>query len=195
MDLLLANYLLTYTGRNDLNNYELGYRDGVNFFVDWRGSVHSRPGTELVEPLDGTNNKLHSFSFNQKPEDNYLLVFTPTAIRFIQDGAYVTESEALEIENFSVEAENYGKTFRCYKQTGEYLFTSTASETDGSLPVLYADKTETINGYPVYEVNHSFPDFNFTTHQYNNELVITHPEVAPQKLVYTSKKLLAINSY
>lgn len=80
-------------GRTDLTKYDLAMAEAYNFFVDYRGGLSSRPGTEFVDFLpdykEGTDNGAAKpldkiappFLFPHKieadTEYNYLVVVTP----------------------------------------------------------------------------------------------------------------------
>lgn len=83
-----------FFGRSDLEKYTLGVRDADNFFVDYRGGASSRPGTELIDRIFGgtAGLRLKKFKFNNRIGNNYILVISGTRLHFVQDGAFVTES-------------------------------------------------------------------------------------------------------
>ncbi|NJL70342.1 MAG: hypothetical protein HC888_01430 [Candidatus Competibacteraceae bacterium] len=82
-------------GRPDLEKYDLGLAVSENFFIDYRGGATSRAGTQFCEQAGATSLpaiRFFSFRFNRLLSNNYLLVFTPGKLRFVQDGAYVLEA-------------------------------------------------------------------------------------------------------
>lgn len=82
-----------FYGRSDLEKYGLGLKDADNFFIDPRGGATSRAGTLFVDQIEtGSAVRLFQFQYNQDQANNYLLVFTPLKLRFVQDGAFVLEA-------------------------------------------------------------------------------------------------------
>ncbi|HLP68075.1 MAG TPA: hypothetical protein VK181_11210, partial [Rhizobium sp.] len=82
-------------GRSDLEKSDLGLAAAENFFIDYRGGATSRAGFQFCEQIGATSLeavRFFSFQFNRFLANNYLLVFTPLKLRFIQDGAYVLEA-------------------------------------------------------------------------------------------------------
>ena len=84
----------TLYGRTDLTKYDLAVAEGLNFFVDYRGGLSSRPGTAVCDWVksDTDPTKAFSFSFSPGLSNNYLVFFGHNYIRFLQDGAYVLEA-------------------------------------------------------------------------------------------------------
>ncbi len=85
----------TLKGRGDLEKYDLGLDLCLNFFVDYRGGVSTRPGTQFIDYVqsDDKATKFIEFKFSPDIANTYLLVFTDLALRFVQDGAYVLEAD------------------------------------------------------------------------------------------------------
>jgi hypothetical protein len=102
-------------GRTDLTKYDLAMAEAYNFFVDYRGGLSSRPGTEFCDFLpdydEGTGKPLEQiaapFLFAHKieaeTEYNYMVVVSPcnaagghtfnhSKIRFMQNGQYDLET-------------------------------------------------------------------------------------------------------
>ena len=84
----------TLYGRTDLTKYDLAVAEGLNFFVDYRGGLSSRPGTQFCDWIksDAQPTKSFPFSFSPGLSNNYLVLFGDEYIRFLQDGAYVLEA-------------------------------------------------------------------------------------------------------
>lgn len=84
----------TLYGRTDLTKYDLAMAEARNWFVDYRGGLSTRPGTEFCDFIWGDVNeiRIEPFSFGPDLEDNYLMVFGGLYVRFMQEGAYVLES-------------------------------------------------------------------------------------------------------
>lgn len=83
----------TLYGRTDLTAYDLGVAEAYNFFVDYRGGLSSRPGTEFCEfvKADDKATRFYDFAFSPDLSETYVLLFGDYYVRFIQDGAYVLE--------------------------------------------------------------------------------------------------------
>lgn len=101
----------TLLGRTDLTKYDLAMAEAYNFFVDYRGGLSSRPGTEFVDFLPDyaesdrvLQNVPAPFVFPMKieadTEYNYMLVVSPvdvggsfshSIIRFVQNGEFNLE--------------------------------------------------------------------------------------------------------
>ena len=75
-------------GRTDIAKYPVGLEKAVNMFVDYRGAAVSRPGLRNHVPIDSDEVKLFRF---RALEDDYLLVLTPSKMRFFRAGGYLLE--------------------------------------------------------------------------------------------------------
>lgn len=85
----------TFFGRSDLEKYDLGVARATNWFVDYRGGLSTRAGTRFVDYLKHDDQEIVLFPFLFAPNlaNTYIIVFGHEYIRFIQDGAYVLESD------------------------------------------------------------------------------------------------------
>lgn len=79
-------------GRSDLEKYDFGLATAVNWFVDFTGGLSNRPGTRLVDFVEGETAKLFGFRFAPAVERTYVIVAGDEYFRFVQDGAYVLEA-------------------------------------------------------------------------------------------------------
>lgn len=81
-------------GRTDLEKYDMGMALTRNWFVDYRGGLSTRPGTEFLDYIKHPDRevKLMSFQFSSDIFNTYLLLFGHNYVRFVQDGAYVLSS-------------------------------------------------------------------------------------------------------
>lgn len=81
-------------GRTDLEKYDLGLAKAENWFVDYRGGISTRPGTEFVDYVkhDSLDTKFVPFRFAPNLTNTYVLLFGHEYVRFIQDGAYILEA-------------------------------------------------------------------------------------------------------
>jgi hypothetical protein len=78
-------------GRVDLAKYKTGLALAYNFFVDFRGGISNRQGTEyLANAASNGNVRLVPFQFNN--EQTYMLEFGNGYMRVIKDGGYVLEA-------------------------------------------------------------------------------------------------------
>jgi hypothetical protein len=84
----------TLLGRTDLTKYDLAVAEGLNFFVDFRGGLSSRPGTELVGEVHlGTQlTRMFKFTFAPDVANTYVVMFGHKYIRFYQDGGEVLKN-------------------------------------------------------------------------------------------------------
>ena len=78
-------------GRGDLEKYADGIGDALNWFVDYRGGAMTRPGTEYIGSLPLSKARFFSFRFNESIGNNYLLIFLPERLLFVQDGGFLVE--------------------------------------------------------------------------------------------------------
>lgn len=84
----------TLFGRTDLTKYDLAVAKGLNFFVDYRGGLSSRPGFEFNDFVkeDERETRMFPFSFSPDLANSYVVLFGHNYVRFLQDGAYVLTS-------------------------------------------------------------------------------------------------------
>ena len=84
----------TFVNRGDLEKYDFALKKARNWFVDYRGGLSNRGGTEFYEYLmhDDQDISIFPFQFSFRISNTYLLVFGHNYVRFVQDGAYVLES-------------------------------------------------------------------------------------------------------
>ncbi|MEM6668557.1 MAG: hypothetical protein AAF661_05005 [Pseudomonadota bacterium] len=71
-------------GRIDVAKYQIGIADGQNVFVQPQGILSSRAGTEFVADIGEAGAVLLPFKFDET--DQYVLVFTNLALRFVKQG-------------------------------------------------------------------------------------------------------------
>lgn len=84
----------TLYGRTDLEKYDLALAEAINFFVDYRGGISSRFGSEFCDYVlhDDKPTKFVPFAFAPAVDTTYNILFGHQYIRFIQDGAYIVEA-------------------------------------------------------------------------------------------------------
>ena len=183
-------------GRGDLEGFQFGYREGLNVMVDWRGSVKTRPGTIMCEPLfedvDNPGVRLSTFSFNADPEDNYLLVWLHRELRLVQEGKYLvvdtTRAGNTLTDNFSV-----GDIVRVYQSSSDdtYLFTGQVKD-NNTVYVPYQDAEVDLAAArqvrEVYKINTPYSaedihDLKFE--QFRDQIIISHRAYAARYLERT----------
>lgn len=83
-----------FYGRPDLEKFDFGLARAYNWFVDFRGGLSSRPGFLFNEFLkeDDKPIMMFEFRFNTDLGNTYNMIFGHNYIRFVQDGAYITET-------------------------------------------------------------------------------------------------------
>lgn len=81
-------------GRGDFAKYDFGLSQAYNFFVDYRGGLSTRPGTEFIDFLEapGSDTRCFPFQYSLDVENSYIVIFGDGYIRFVQSGAFVLES-------------------------------------------------------------------------------------------------------
>lgn len=84
----------TLYGRTDLTKFDLGMAEARNFFVDYRGGLSSRPGTQFFELVkdDDKETRFFPFTFSSDEEDTHIVLFGHNYIRFLQSGNYILEA-------------------------------------------------------------------------------------------------------
>jgi len=82
-------------GQTNLEKYDQGVALAINYFVDFKGGLLSRPGSEFVDFVksDDKATKFVPFNFAPNVSNTYIILFGHLYIRFIQDGAYVLEAD------------------------------------------------------------------------------------------------------
>lgn len=85
----------TLYGRSDLTKFDMGMALAYNWFVDYRGGLSTRPGTEFVDyvPLEDQPTKMFTFRFSPALADNYVLLFGHRYMVPIQNGGYITRRQ------------------------------------------------------------------------------------------------------
>lgn len=83
-----------FYGRPDLEKFDFGLARAYNWFVDYRGGLTSRPGLGFCEFLKNPEKPImmFEFRFNTDIGNTYNMIFGHQYIRFVQDGAYITEA-------------------------------------------------------------------------------------------------------
>lgn len=83
-----------FFGRTDLEKYDLGLAEGMNWFVDYQGGISTRPGLEFVDYtlFNDLATKFVPFRFAPNVANTYVILFSNLACHFFQDGAPVVET-------------------------------------------------------------------------------------------------------
>lgn len=108
----------TLVGRTDLTKYDLAVAEGLNFFVDYRGGLSSRPGTQYIDtvPLGDRETRMFAFSFAPDLANNYILMFGHNYIRFYQDGGVVLDGgNPYQVATPFADTDLDGLTFEQYR--------------------------------------------------------------------------------
>lgn len=108
----------TLFGRTDLTKYDLALAEATNFFVDYRGGLSSRPGSQFVDEvhLGHLNTRMFPFAFGPDIEDSYVIMFGHRFIRFYQDGGAVLDgSDPYEIVSPFADADLEGLVIEQYR--------------------------------------------------------------------------------
>src|SRR5438128_8132 len=81
----------TLLGRTDLTKYDLAVAEGLNFFVDYRGGLSSRPGTQFIDTVHLGNlpTRMFTFAFAPNVANSYVILGGDHFFRFYQDGGLV----------------------------------------------------------------------------------------------------------
>lgn len=108
----------TLLGRTDLTKYDLAVAEGLNFFVDYRGGLSSRPGTEFIAEayLGSLATRMTTFSFAPDVANSYMLLFGDNYVRFFQDGGVVLDGAvAYEVATPFAASDLAGLSFEQYR--------------------------------------------------------------------------------
>lgn len=86
-----------FYGRTDLEKYDLGVALARNFYIDFRGGLRSRPGTQLIAPLP-LGSRIFTFSTSCSHCDIILVFRTNGTLWLYQQGARVEASPGVPLE-------------------------------------------------------------------------------------------------
>jgi hypothetical protein len=182
----------SFHGRADLEKYSLGIADALNYFVDYRGGVTSRAGTEFLDYVLARKVAFSHFRYNTDVGNTYLLVWTQYRLRFVQNGAYVLESpktitgvsgNILTITAHGWDVDDTIKigavSFNIEAKTTNTVTLSSAL--DGSpLSAVIGDTASRI--YTVTTPYDADDLKKLTFRQQKNDIIITHTDYPPAKL-------------
>lgn len=189
----------TLYGRTDLTKFDLGMAEAKNFFVDYRGGLSSRPGTQFMELVyrDTLRTRKVPFSFSPDNEDTYIILFGDDYVRFLQGGNYVL-SDPLVVTNISattpavVTSVAHGLVDgRWVKIRGvTYQVDTLTANTFAlySVPALTPVNGSTLilaNAYPIYQIASPYGEEDLDGlyfDQYRDRILITSADFAPRTL-------------
>ena len=85
----------TLYSRSDLEKYDLGLALARDYFVDYRGGISTRPGSEFKEWMAKPDKTIRwiPFEFSPNIANTNLVIFGDGYIRFAQGGNYILEAE------------------------------------------------------------------------------------------------------
>lgn len=189
----------TLYGRTDLTKFDLGMAEAKNFFVDYRGGLSSRPGTEFMEHIyrDTLSTRKVPFSFSPDEEDTYIILLGDEYIRFLQSGNYVLE-DPLTVTDISadtpavVTSVAHGLDDERWVKIGGVTYQIATLTADTfvlySIPALVAVDGSTLtlaDAYPVYQVVSPYGTGDLDGlyfDQYRDRVLITSSDFAPRTL-------------
>lgn len=205
----------TLAGRTDLEKYDLALKEAINWYVDYRGGISTRPGTEYIGPVktDTKQTRFVKFSFSPDTANTYVLLFGDLYIRFLQDGGYVLES-AKTITGITQANPGVVTCTAHGWSNGDWVFLTgvggmgtrvygyyqVASATTNTFELndVYGNAIDT-TGFPaftsggtaarVYEVTSPYAAADLArlkVHQIRDQLTITHVDYAPRTLTRTA---------
>lgn len=189
----------TLFGRTDLTKFDLGMAEAKNFFVDYRGGLSSRPGTQFMEHVyrDTLHTRMVPFSFAPEDEDTYIILFGDDYIRFLQGGNYVL-SDPLTVTAISattpavVTSIGHGLADERWVKIDGMTYQIDVLSVDTfalySVPALVAVDGSTLtlaDAYPVYQIASPYGEENLDGlyfDQYRDRVLITSRDFAPRTL-------------
>jgi hypothetical protein len=81
-------------GRVDIEKYKSGLALARNVYVDYRGGLSNRAGTQYIDTINGSGGAPHLIPFVVNVTTTYVLVFTGNnLIKFYSNGAYVAGAD------------------------------------------------------------------------------------------------------
>ena len=83
-----------FLARPDLEKFDLGLREGLNWLIDYRGGATVRPPLVFLDYTKEVDKavRLQPFQFNTALANTYIMVFGHEYIQFMQNGSYITET-------------------------------------------------------------------------------------------------------
>lgn len=189
-------------GRSDVEKYDLGLAAGLNWFIHYQGGASTRPGTQFLDYVQDDDQpvRLAEFKYSSRIADVYLLVFSLNRLRFMQNGAYVLESQknisAISTSGvFTSNAHGYvnGDWVKLIAIAGAGTYEVTAASTntfrlknpDGTFLVPTETYSSAMKVARIYTLASPFAvddlaELHFS--QIRDEVIITHLDYPPYKL-------------
>lgn len=138
--------------RVDLAKYHTGVALARNFFVDYRGGLSNRQGTQFVGQCKNSEKDVRAIPFTFSSVQTYMLEFGDKYIRVVKNGAYVTE-DPVAINTIANSNPAYvGITANTFAD-GDWLYFScptSMTQMNGKIGVV---KNRTANFFEVTDVN------------------------------------------
>ena len=183
----------TLFGRTDLTKFDLGMAEATNFFVDYRGGLSTRPGTQFFELVreDERLTRFFPFTFSIEEEDTHIILFGHNYIRFLQQGNYILEDAvSCSTSGGTVTSTAHGLTEGRWIKAGgtSYEVRDVTTNTFNIYTVpggLVASSVSFSSYQPVYELTSPFADTDLAAlhfNQYRDVVKITSTDFPPYDL-------------
>jgi hypothetical protein len=183
----------TLFGRTDLTKFDFGMAEATNFFVDYRGGLSTRPGTEFFEYVkeDARKTRYFPFTFSVEEEDTHIILFGHNYIRFLQGGNYILSAAvACTTAGGTVTAVGHGLTEGRWIKSGgiSYRVGDVTSDTFNIYTIPHDEIASSVSftSYqPVYEIASPFSETDLDDlhfNQYRDVVKITSPYFPPHDL-------------
>lgn len=214
----------TLFARTDLEKYDLGLETALNFFIDYRGGVSTRPGTEFVDFIEDDDQPIKAIPFKFAPNlaNTYVILFFSSGVRFIQDGAYVLEADVtitditqaspgvvtasshgfstgdwVKISGVAGMTEINGRTLRVGSTTtNTFELQDPLTETDFDTSGFTAYSSGGVVAR-IYTISHPYSTSDFTdlrAHQIRDTVRLTHPDYQIRNLTRSGETSWAIST-
>lgn len=83
--------------RADITKYQTGLALCENMFIRAQGGAYSRAGLRFIGEIGDSSKEARLIPFSFNTEQTYVLVFEENTLRFVRDGGYVLENDAVTI--------------------------------------------------------------------------------------------------
>lgn len=184
----------TLFGRTDLTKFDLGMAEAHNFFVDYRGGLSSRPGTQFLEHVkhDDKLTRYFPFTFSVEEEDTHLILFGHNYIRFLQQGNYILDDAvACAVAGGTVTAAGHGLSEGRWIKSGGVAYevrdVTTNTFNIYTVPAGEVASTVSFTSYqPVYELVSPYSETDLAglyLEQYRDTVKITSADFSPRDLI------------
>lgn len=177
-----------FFGRMDLAKYPLGMSEVENFFVDYKGGLINRAGTEQVAFVKNEYHRMYRF---KGQNDDYTIFLTAGRIRFIRQGGFIlTGNTSTVTANGSgvITGGHNGAGSMVYAHGYGYFYVEVINGTQYRLRNAFGQViTGEFEWTQVYEVNNEFTDALLKKmHFYQDlgSLIISNREIQQKRLTY-----------